>query len=768
MIILTEKESVAKNYAKALNLTKTQKGLYENAEKTIKLTYAAGHLYTLYDMEDYETELRNWKNIKKLPYIPKTYLTKTCDFKGKAIKEIRLNCEKHLRNAIAQNEEIVIATDPDREGEVIARFILNKLKADYKNVTRIWCCEGINRNEVIKSIKERQKDSEYERLYQKGFNQKKSDWVTGCNLTRLLSLLKNDGTTWSIGRVQTAVMQEIYDRDIEIRLFVKQKYYEIKVTDSKKNEWFLDERYFKKKVTDKKEIIQALQDVQKSIESKVDSVQSNIERKKAPLLYDSSSLCSDSNALFNLDVDKTLSIAQSLYNEKGAISYPRTSSRYLKEEDIEEYEKLYQSFLSKVGLSGKGYSLKNNSKNVFNTKKCEGHHAIIPSKEWKGDGEEDKVYSLILRSFLMAGMNDYECEKKSAIGHIGKYIVYAEGKKVIDEGWRVLDLHKKEEAKDIDVKENDFIKIEKVEIVEKETEPKKHYTQGTLINWMKNPGGKDEEGNKIVGIGTQATQAGIIKTLFLRNYIETRGKHIEITGRGISLIEKVRDIKLLSDITKAETTTKWEMMNEEDSKGFLRQNEEIVKKIFESEEKELKTAVEKKEVGTCPYCGGKITEGKNGWYCSNYKEKDCKNSLSFNIMGLKVDEEFMKIFLERGESEVIDGVKKDGEKCRFKIKVDEEGKFGFVYLDASEEVCKCPKCGNGVFSYAKVYKCGNKECDFFMWKKTSGMEISKEMCRLLCNGERVKTRQTKKDGSEAVVTIHLDDEKDKILIGYEK
>lgn len=769
MTILTEKESVAKNYAQALKLKKTAKGLYESADGKIKLTYAAGHLYTLYDMADYDAELLSWYKTKKLPYIPKTYLTKADDGYKKAKKDIRTNCEKYLREAIQKRDEIVIATDPDREGEVIARFILDKLKADYKNVTRVWCCEGLNPGEVIKGLKERKNDMFYDSLFSKGFSQKKSDWVTGLNLTRLFTVIENDGTVWSIGRVQTAVLQELYDRQMEILLFKSREYYEIKITDEKGNEWYVSEKSFSgEKIFDKEKAFSILSEIKKESLIKAESVTSKTEARKAPLLYDSSSLAADCNVLFGYDVDKTLAVSQSLYNEEGAVSYPRTASRFLKEEDAENYNQLYQKLMALYKLENKGYSLKKENRNVFDTKKCEGHHAIIPSKIWNGDREEKKnVYDLVLRSFLMAGMDDYVTEKTEAVGNAEGYKLFSEGKKTIKEGWKILDLHKKENEKSIDVKEGENIKIRDIQIVTKKTEPKKYYTQASLITWMKNPGGKDEGGEKIIGIGTQATQASIIRTLYDRSYIKTCGKHIEVTERGIKLIEKIRDVKILDLLTRVETTTRWEKLNEENPDQFLFETEESVRKIFKIMEEKLKTAVEKKEGGTCPFCGGKILAGKKGWYCSGYKDKGCENSLSFQILGNKIDDALIKKILDEKSSGLLSGVKKDGDKCSFEIKVSEEGKFILVFSDAREETALCPKCNSPVFSFPKVYKCSSQSCDFFIWKKTSGMEITKDMASSLCRGESVRTVQHKKDGSTANVYIKLDDEYETIKITYE-
>ena len=765
MTILTEKDSVAKNIAQALKMTKTKSGLYESSDKKIKMTYAAGHLYTLYDFADYDPNLKSWYNTKYLPFVPQIYKTKADDGFKNVKRKTRLECEEVLRNAIKTHDEILIATDPDREGEVIARFILDKLKADYSKVTRLWCCEGVNEEEVIKAIKERKSASYYNDLYKKGYAQKKSDWVMGLNLTRLFTVLMNDSSVWSIGRVQSAVMQEIYDREMSINLFIPQDYYEIKVKCTDGSIFYVNKEVNNNQLyTDKDEINAIKEKLQKGSKIRVSNVKTVHEEKKAPQLYDSSSLLSDLYDLYGIDVDKSLNIVQTLYNIKGVVSYPRTASRYLKEEDYPYISDLYDKLKNIKALDSCHIK---NEKRIFDTKKCVGHHAIIPSKKYESSDEDGKVYDVILTRFLMQGMDNFITERTKCNGYANGVNLTASGTNVINEGWRKIDKRKKEVLIPLNVKEGEEKEIEECEILNKKTEPPKYYNQASLITWMKNPGGKDEEGEEIIGIGTQATQANIIKTLFDRKYIQNKGKHIEITERGIKLVDTIRDIPLLDKNTRVETTTMWEKMNEKDPDEFLKKIEEETKKIFKSEEDKLQTAVEKKEVGICPSCGSKILGGKNGWYCEGYKEKGCENSLTYHLMGNDINEEFMKKLLQEKKSPLMKGVKKDGSECTFKVVINDEGKFILNFSDSVDKVCECPLCKSMVITLNKVYKCSNKECSFFLWKKTSGIEITKEDARKLINKEEVLTIQEKKDGSKAKVRIKLDDNFEKVIISYQ-
>lgn len=766
MTILTEKENVAKNYAQALSLKKTKPGLYTNTEGTIKLTYAAGHLYTLYDMKDYNAELEKWTNIKLLPYIPKTYKTKADNGFKNTKKQTRINCENILREAITKKDEIVIATDPDREGEVIARFILDKLKADYSRVSRVWCCEGVNKEEVLKGLSGRKKASDYNLLYIKGIKQKESDWVIGTNLTRLFTLIQKDGSLWSIGRVQTAVLQELYDRNMEISLFIKKKHYELKIETEEGVTFYYDRECNSNNLIYEKAVVEEVNKEVMNMQSIViTSLTSEKKIREVPQLFDSAELGSEAYNLYGYPVDKTLEISQKLYCERGITSYPRTSSVYLKEEDFEAINERYKDFTKHYLKKEK--ELTREDKRIFNTKKCTGHHAIIPTRKAEElTEEEEKIYSLILNRFLMQALGKNVTEVTKAFGNCGKYVVKCEGKKTVEKGWREIDLHREEEGTEIKVEKGQIFHVKKTQVIEKETQPPKHYTQASLIKFMKNPGGKDEEGDEILSIGTQATQANIIKTLFDRKYIVEVKKHIEITERGIKLIEKVRDIKSLDKNTRVTATTMWEKLNEKDPDKFLSYIEKVTKDIFVEMEDELKVSVQKSRAGVCPACGGNLLEGKNGWYCSNYKEKGCDNNLTYHMMGIDITKEVIEKLLSEKKSEIFKGVKKDGNSVSFYIEVDDKGKFKIVYINEQVKICSCPKCKNDVREYLKVYKCTNKECDFFLWKKTSGIEFEKEDIADLCSGAQIIKEMTKKDGSLCNVNVQLSKDYSDLKIKY--
>ena len=762
MTILAEKENVAKNYVKALNLTKTKNGKYESADKKIKLTFAAGHLYTSYEPQDYNLEFKKWKK-EDLPIIPKKYLYKPIKTKS----EFRKNCEEVLREAIKTGDEIVIATDPDREGEVIARLILNTLKAPKEKLTRIWACEGLDKSEIIKGIKNRKSDSEYDLLAEQGIYQKESDWVMGINLTRCYSLI--NGTLFSVGRVQTAVLKEIYRNLMEITLFRPQRYYECRLQMATGTVGFLlNADNGKKSFNSKDEIINFINKYKGRTVTCVRS-KSVTKSEMPPRLYDLAKLQSDCYSLYTISVDRTLNYAQDLYNIKGVLSYPRTDSVALSEEDVSYAKELYQKLKNKRNdfSFADEENININNKRLFNSKEVRGHHGIIPSNFLeKEDSDEWRVWDLVFRRFMMQCMCEYLYDEETAVFAVDGNEILCEGKTVKRKGWKEADLKKENKTQSLSFNEGDTDVIKEIEILEKMTEPPKFYNEGSIISYMRNPGGTDEEGIRLSSIGTEATQANIIQTLFKREYIKTVKKHIEITERGIKLVEQIKENPLLDKNTDVESTTRWERLNKENPKALLEEIENVTRKSVEVLKKDMDTVIEKKILGKCPECGGDILKGKKGYYCSNWKEKGCKENLAFHIMGNEITDELMTRLLNEGKLDVMEGVTKDGSKCNFEIKIMNNA-ITLNFIGDSEAICVCPKCNKGnIITMKKVFKCTDSGCGLFFYKNSSGITFTRDMIKSLCNGEEVKAVQTKKDNSTASVTLHLKTDEWKIGLSY--
>lgn len=768
MTILAEKENVAKNYAKALKLSKTNPGLYESPDKKIKLTYAAGHLYTSYDAKDYDEKYAAWTE-KTLPIIPTAYFYKPIKEKY----EFRKNCEKILRKAIETGDEIVIATDPDREGEVIARLILKALKADFSKITRVWACEGLDEKEVLKGISNRKPDCEYDQLAEQGIMQKQSDWVIGINLSRAYTIL-NNGELYTIGRVQTAVLKIIYERQQQIMLFIKKPYYQCQIQDEKGNEVYLFNPSKKSINFDSKEEIQKYINERKGTKGKVIKVVKEKKSELPPRLYDLAGLQQDAFTVYKIAVDQTLEIAQKLYNEEGVISYPRTDSVALSESDSVEIRKLYK----KLSSQRPEFTFCDDSKiteenrRLFNSKETSGHHGIIPSNSYEKNVKNERlfnIYDLVLRRFLMAGMGNYEWDKTEVTIQSGSYILKGEGKKVTRKGWTEAELKEKEGGKEIVLEEGEEFEIRDIKILEKETQPPKFFNQATIIKFMRNPYGEEEEGIKLSSIGTEATQASIVKRLFEIGYITEVKKHIEITKKGIALVEQIMENPVLNANTDVKATTEWEKLNKENPKELLQKIENVTRKSIEAVRSGMETVIEKKNVCICPACGKNIMRGKSGYYCEGYKdEPKCENTISYKVMGNDIDDDFIKNLCEKKTADIMSGVTKGGESVSFQFKIDENGKFTCTFLDDDKDYGKCPKCQSKIFRTQKVYKCDNGKCDFFLWRESSGVKYTDEMVKDLVQGRSVKAVQKKKDGSSANVEIKLEENWTKAVLTYVK
>jgi len=762
MLILTEKENVAKNYIKALALEKTTRYLYESLDKKIKVTFAAGHIYTLYDAEDYDTKFKTWSE-ETLPIIPDTY-------KYKAIKtkeNFRKPLEEIIKKAIKEKEEIVIATDPDREGEVIARLILNQCKADYKNVTRIWLTEGLEETEIRKSIENRKTSADYDELYRQGKAQKESDWVMGINLTRAYSILNKD--LYSIGRVQTAVLKEIYLREIQIKLFIPRIYYNVLLeSENGTFSYLLNKNTKEKKFENLEEVQKLVKDLYFHKEIKVSDIQTKEKKEKPPLLYNLSALEIDAYDIYGISIDRTLEIAQKLYNELGVISYPRTDSRYIGSDDVEHIINLYKRVKQKDNRFDTDESKinKNNSRIFCRPEKKEAHHALIPTTYFeKEESDEWRIYDLILRRFFMQMMKDFEVEEKKVYFECGNEVLITEGKKVKEIGWKKAELRKvsleDKELKDFTIGQK--LKIKEINILEKYTEKPKFYTESTILDYMINPTRENEESEKLLSIGTQATRASIVKVLFERGYIKNEKKHIRITEKGIRIVEQIKENEVLDLNTSTESTTKWDNLVRENPEILIKEIENITKKSIENMRYKMKAVIQRNVVAKC-VCGKDIVKGKNGWYCTGYKE-GCKIAINEHIYGKQYTEEDIKELFEKKSLPFYDGINKSGDKVRYRL-IIENGSLITQYDNDVQSICDCPKCKkSGMYKTKFVYKCSNKDCDFFFYKETYGIVITNELAKKICSGEKVdNVERTMKNGNKENVSIKLDIEEGALQI----
>ena len=605
ILVLAEKPSVGRDIARVLGCKNDKNGYIEGSKYIV--TWALGHLVTLADPESYDDRYKCW-NMEDLPILPK-YL-KTVVIK-KTSKQFNTVKSQINRDDVC---EIVIATDAGREGELVARWIIDKIKTN-KPLKRLWISSVTDK--AIKDGFNKLKDAkEYDNLYYSAIARSEADWIVGINATRALTTKYN--AQLSCGRVQTPTLGMILKREGEIQNFKAKDYYGIEIISAKGNnnlKFRWQDSKNKSESTFNEEKIDFILNKVKDKELKIVDISENRKKKYSPQLYDLTELQRDANRIFGYSAKETLSIMQKLYEHHKVLTYPRTDSRYLTSDIVDTLKDRIKA----VNVSDytrtctKLLKTKITANKLFvDDSKVSDHHAIIPTEErvFLGDlsEKERRIYDLVVKRFLSVLCNPYEYVQTTAIGEIEGESFYLKGNKIINLGW-------KENYKDLDdeyeyeslptLKNDDILSIIKVKKTNGKTNPPSYLNEGTLLTAM-------EKNN----LGTVATRADIIEKLFNTFLIEKKGKDIHITSKGKQLLDLApRDLKT------PELTATWENKLIDISKGklnkdtFIREikdySKEIVKEIKNSENKFKHDNLTKNK---CPECGKYMLEvnGKKG------------------------------------------------------------------------------------------------------------------------------------------------------------
>lgn len=528
-------------------------------------------------------------------------------------------------------QDIVIATDAGREGELVARWILEKAQCR-KPIKRLWISSVTDKaiREGFASLKD---GRAYHSLYDAAVSRAEADWLVGINATRALTCKYN--AQLSCGRVQTPTLAMIAAREAEIRSFKPQEYYGLTLLAGK-NRWTWQDKksgsirsFQKERMEEKKGAVQ-------SDLLQVVSVDKSRKKTYAPGLYDLTELQRDANKKFGFSAKETLNIMQRLYENHKVLTYPRTDSRYIGSDIVSTIKERLKAcavgpYRSLAGpLSMKPVKV---SKSFVDDKKVSDHHAIIPTEQFVQldhmTNEERKIYDLVVRRFLSVLYPPFEYEQTTMKASAGGEIFTAKGKIVKQAGWKEVyeGAWTEEEEEDFqklsDIQEGEKLKIERVELTAGKTKPPAPFTEATLLSAMENPvkylEHADEKAAKTLGetggLGTVATRADIIEKLFHTFLMEKRGNDIYLTSKAKQLLELVPE-----DLKKPELTADWEMKLSEISKGKL-QKDLFLKEIRGYTEdliREIKTGE-----GTfrhdnltntkCPVCGKRMlaVNGKN-------------------------------------------------------------------------------------------------------------------------------------------------------------
>lgn len=621
-LVLAEKPSVARDIARVLKCSKKLNGALEGERYIV--TWALGHLVTLADPEEYDKKYKEW-NMEVLPMMPKKMELVVIKQTAKQYQAVKTQLWRK------DVQDIVIATDAGREGELVARWILEKAQCR-KPIKRLWISSVTDKaiREGFASLKD---GRAYHSLYDAAVSRAEADWLVGINATRALTCKYN--AQLSCGRVQTPTLAMIAAREAEIRSFKPQEYYGLTLLAGK-NRWTWQDKksgsirsFQKERMEEKKGAVQS--DLLQIV-----SVDKSRKKTYAPGLYDLTELQRDANKKFGFSAKETLNIMQRLYENHKVLTYPRTDSRYIGSDIVSTIKERLKAcavgpYRSLAGpLSMKPVKV---SKSFVDDKKVSDHHAIIPTEQFVQldhmTNEERKIYDLVVRRFLSVLYPPFEYEQTTMKASAGGEIFTAKGKIVKQAGWKEVyeGTWTEEEEEDFqklsDIQEGEKLKIERVELTAGKTKPPAPFTEATLLSAMENPvkylEHADEKAAKTLGetggLGTVATRADIIEKLFHTFLMEKRGNDIYLTSKAKQLLELVPE-----DLKKPELTADWEMKLSEISKGKLQKDlflkdirgytEELIREIKTGEGTFRHDNLTNTK---CPVCGKRMlaVNGKN-------------------------------------------------------------------------------------------------------------------------------------------------------------
>ena len=626
-LVIAEKPSVARDIANVLKCLKKGNGFLEGDKYIV--TWALGHLVTLADPEAYDVKYKTW-NLEDLPMLPERMKLVVMKQTGKQYNAVKSQLTR------SDVSEIIVATDAGREGELVARWIIEKANIK-KPIKRLWISSVTNKA-IKDGFANLKPGKNYENLYQAAVARSEADWYIGLNATRALTTRFN--AQLNCGRVQTPVVAMVAAREDEIKNFKPQTYYgiEVQTNDNLKLTWQDvkgNSRSFEK------EKIDAIVKKISNDNAKVVQIERKPKKTFAPGLYDLTELQRDANKIFGYSAKETLNIMQKLYEQHKVLTYPRTDSRFISSDIVStlperlkacaigEYRSLSNKVLAKPIKTSKAF---------VDDSKVSDHHAIIPTEEYVNFGnftdKERKIYDLVVKRFLAVLYPAHEFEQLTLRAKIGDENFAAKGKTIITAGWKeVYENRFDDDESNDDLKEQVFPKIEngatlQVRLIAQtsgQTKPPARFNEASLLSAMENPTKYLQTNDKQLadtlkstgGLGTVATRADIIDKLFNSFMIEQRGgKDIYITSKGRQLLDLVPE-----QLRSPATTAEWEQKLELIAKGKLKK-EVFIKEMKQHTQKivaEIKASNKKYKhdnisTKSCPDCGKPMLEvnGKKG------------------------------------------------------------------------------------------------------------------------------------------------------------
>lgn len=776
-LILTEKPSVARDFARGLGIRGRQDGYIEN--DTYIITWAVGHLVALFEPQDYNPAWGKWR-FENLPVIPETYQYKPIQ---KTVAQLNV-----IRKLLRQKniERIVVATDAGREGEVIARTVLLTARSGtLPPMLRFWTSQALTPRVVKDAMNALKPATAFDRLWDAGRARQIADWLVGMNGSRAATIKLKD--LFSVGRVQTAVLALLAARRKERDDFKPEPYWLVRALfRGEKGTWQgIWVHGGKSRIAAREQalgIVAGIQDRQ----GVVSASRKTKKSQPPPLLYSLTDLQQDANIRFGLSAKQTLQIAQELYERKKCLSYPRTDARVLGTDNVAMVQKLIGTLTAAYPNAFAGLDpalIDRRNKRVFNDEKLTDHHALIPLASLPANvrDTERNVYMLVLQRFAAAFYPDCLFETAEILTTVAGDLTFrTRGQVILRPGWQAVLKRGPGKTKkgDDEPVQDDLPPLEKGDvgavvngvIEDKKTAPPPEYTDALLLKDMTNPGRYVDEadlkriyrGN--VGLGTQATRAQIIETLLARSYARREKKKLLATKKGVFLIDTLETLDTAGTLASPEKTALWEMELERIAAGrgsveaFLAGIEKFVRDMVREFKSHVTGEAEREVVGSCPSCGRDVVAGFKTFACSGSQSADggCPFVIWKTILGKKISPAAAKMLLAGKSVGPYRGfVSKKKKRFSAALKLENEnGNWGVRFLfdnaakrsgshtdrppvsgvvkSVAEDVNDlggCPVCGGKIIRGKRGYGCANWRqvdggCRFVIWEMIGGKTLT--------------------------------------------
>ena len=793
-VVLTEKPSVARDIARVLGATKRGQGYLKGNGYIV--TYALGHLVQFAEPDDYGPPWNSRWSFAQLPMIPEQWKLKTARSTSDQYQIV-----KKLLNS-PQTERVICATDAGREGEHIFRLIYEHARCK-KPFRRLWV-SSLTDEAIRGGFRALQEGAAFDHLAAAARARGQADWLMGMNLTRAYTV--HNKVLCTIGRVQTPTLSMVVKRDAAIASFVKAYFYEL-VAQLKEG---FAAKYCKDGQTriDKKEEAERLhRQLSPNKVGTVRKIEKKIKRRRPPALYDLNNLQRDANRCFGFTAAQTLERAQALYETHKLITYPRTESRHISEDMVPKLpgilEKLAhpQAAAALARLRG-GHRL---GRAYVDRTKLTDHHAIIPTGQQPAPNlgpDLQKVYDLVVARFVGVFLPDQVVEETTVLLDIGGADFVAKGSVVLEAGWTVVAMRPKGKEKEDDdqrvlppLQQGQQVHVTRMDVVEKETQPPRPYTDATLLAAMKNAGREIEDDElaaamKESGLGTPATRAETIEKLIRTGYVVRDRKAITATEKGKALVSLVAE-----PLRSPELTAEWEQQLKEVEEGqrpvagFYEGIADLVRSVVPKVQQGPALSPEQaaqaqgkqrgkgkgrgKVLGPCPKCKeGQVAENAKAYGCSRYRE-GCNFTIWKTVARKRLSEKQAQLLMANGRTEKMQGfISKAGKKFAARLKFDEEFKVVFEFDEQPrngsarsegrpppqkkppEKIASltCPKCRQGqIIEGRRGFGCNRyrEGCNFVVWKEMAGKKLTERQIQtLIAKGKTgvIKGFKSKKGG----------------------